>query len=162
PFRYRHEIAKKVLEKAGRFGAGLGDLDDFMQKQAGAGASATHEVASLLFDRARLLKLAGKVDYAVEMGKMARAVAADPAAIHDNARLVKRACLVDDTDRVTGLSRQLDDLTQPEDVFFTITQKTASKLREEHFTTTSGNIYKLTDLDVLKLADVRDMMGDDF
>lgn len=162
PYRYRHIIADKILEKAAEYGAGLGDLDEFIHKQAGQGAAASHEVASLLFDRARLLKIAGKIDYAIEVGKLAKTVAGDAESIHDNARLVKLACLIDDVDHASGLWKSVDDLAKPEDVFFNITTKAASALRDDHLSMTTGNIYKLADIDKLKLSDVRDMMGDEF
>lgn len=162
PYHDRQSIAVKLLDKAFEYGAGLGDLDDFVHKQAGHGAAASIDVAQLLFDRARLLKRAGKMDHAVEVARLAKVVAADPDTIQDNDRLVKLASLIDEVDHTTGLNNFVDDLVKPEDVFFNITEKIASKLREEHVATTSGNIYKLADIDQLKLNDVRDLMGADF
>lgn len=162
PYGLRQKMASKIINKANDHGAGLGDLDDFLQKQAGMGAAAANDVAIFLFNRARMLKRAGKIDYAIELGKMAQAVAGNPATIQDQDRLVKLASLVDDVDRETGLNRLVEDLPKPEDVFFNLTEKTASKLRAEHFATTSGNIYKLADVNNLKLDDVRSLMGQDF
>lgn len=161
PYRLRQRFAEKVLEKADKYGAGLGDLDDFLQKQAGHGAAASYEVAKLLFDRARLLKRAGKIEYAIKVGELARTVA-ESQGVKDQDQLVKLACLVDDVDRETGLSRMLLDLPAVEDVFFNLTVKKASQLRQAHLSTTSGNYYKLEDMDGLKLADVRSLMGEDF
>lgn len=161
-YRHRQKIASKIIEKANAYGAGLGDLDDFLQKQAGIGVAATHEVGQLLFDRARLLKRAGKLDYAVKMAEIAKTVISQPVSIQYSEQLVKLACLIDDMDYETGLTRLVSNLQKPEDVFFNLTEKTASKLRSEHFATTSGNIYKLADIDILKLDDVRSLMGSDF
>ncbi len=162
PFRLRQKMAMHILEKANTFGAGLGDLDDFLQKQAGMGAAAAYEVSKLIFDRARLLKKAGKLDYAIKMGEVAKTIAGKPASIQDQDALVKLAALVDDVDRETGLNRLVGDLPKPEEVFFNLTEKVASKLRTEHFATSSGNIYKLADMDPLKLPDIRAMLGSDF
>lgn len=162
PYKHRQKIATKVLCKAAEFGAGLGDLDEFLQKQGGVGTCAADDAAQFLFNRARLYKRAGKLDYAVQMGRLAKTVASRIGVLHDQDQRIKLAGLVDEADRESGLTRFVDDLQKPEDVFFAITEKTASKLREEHLTTTSGNIYKLADFDKLRLTDVRDMMGEDF
>ncbi len=162
PFKYRHIIADRILTKAAEYGADVGDLDDYLHKQAGQGAAASYDVANLLFERARLLKIAGKLDYAMEVGKIAKTVAGDASTIFDNARLVKLASMIDDIDRETGLNKTIEDLVKPEDVFFNITTKAASALRDDHLSMTTGNIYKLADIDKLKLSDVRDMMGEEF
>jgi hypothetical protein len=162
PYKYRQKMALAILDCAGRYGAGLGDLDLWLEKQAGRGAAAIEEIGQMLFDRARLLKRAGKIDYAIKMAEIAKTVAGRTQTLQDQDQLVKLACLVDDIDRETGLNRMIDDLPRPEEVFFNLTEKVASQLRTEHFATTSGNIYKMTDLDQLKLADVRDLMGRDF
>jgi hypothetical protein len=162
PYKYRQKMASSILDLAQKYGAGLGDLDLFLEKTAGRGAAASYEVGKLLFDRARLLKRAGKVDYAIKMAELAKTVAGRPESIQDQDQLVKLACLVDDADRETGLNRLIEDLPHAEEVFFNITEKVASQMRSEHFATTSGNIYKLVDVDRLKLAEVRDLMGTEF
>lgn len=161
-YKYRQKMASAILDCAHRHGAGLGDLDLFLEKTAGRGAAATEEVGQLLFNRARLLKRAGKEDFAVKMAEIARTIAVRENAIQDQDQLVKLACLVDDMDRETGLNRLVSDLPRPEEVFFSLTEKTASEMRSKHFSTMSGNIYKLAEMDNLRLADVRAMMGDDF
>lgn len=161
PYKYRQRMAEKILEKADVYGAGLGDLDDFLHKQAGHGAAAAEEIAKMLFSRAKLMKRAKKVEYGIKMAEIARSVL-DNNGVHDQDKLVKLACLVDDADRESGLNRYLLDLPAVEDIFFNITEKKASQLRSEHFATTSGNTYKLADTDKLKLAEVKALMGSDF
>jgi hypothetical protein len=162
PYKYRQKMASSILDLALEYGAGLGDLDDFLEKTAGRGAAASFEVGTLLFDRARLLKRAGKIDFAIKMAELAKTVVGRPASIQDQDQRVKLACLVDDMDRETGLYRLVSDLPRPEDVFFDLTEKVASEMRAKHFATTSGNIYQLADVEGLKLAEVRDLMGTDF
>jgi hypothetical protein len=162
PYKYRQKIAANILSCAEKYGAGLGDLDSFIEKQAGQGSAATLEVGKLLFDRARLLKRAGKIEFAIKLAEMAKTVTGRDGALNDSKELVKLACLVDDVDRETGLNRMVDDLPRPEDVFFNLTEKVASTVRSEHFSTTSGNIYKLADIEKLSLADVQDLMGTEF
>ncbi len=162
PYTYRQKMASKLLEKANEYGASFGPLEDFVQKQAGDGTASAQDVASLLFDRARLLKRANKLDYAEQMGKLALTVIKDASTIQDNEQLIKLAELVDDVDRISGLNKEIDDLPRPEDTFFEITVKQASQLTKEHFATTSGNIYKRSDIDKLKLSKVKDYLGEDF
>jgi hypothetical protein len=162
PYEHRQTMAEKVLDKAAEYGAGLGDLDGFLHKQAGHGAAAGLDVAQFLFDRARLLKRANKITFAEQVAKMASTVAHQPAVAHDSNSLIKLASLVDQVDRESGLSKIVDDLPRPEDVFFGITEKAASEMLAKHFTTTSGNIYKTADVSALKLDAVRDVMGEDF
>lgn len=160
PYAYRQKIASKILTKASDMLLSLGDLDEFLRKQAGEGHCASFEAANFLFERARLLKRAGKVDYAIKLGEVAQTVAKNSAAVYDHNNLLKLASLVDEIDRETGLNRWVEDLSKVEDVFFNITEKKASALRKEHFTTQSGNIYKLADIESkLKLSDIKDTMG---
>jgi hypothetical protein len=65
PLKFRTKIAGKVLVKADEYSANLGELEEYLQKQAGMGACASEDAARMLFDRARLLKRANKTDYAL-------------------------------------------------------------------------------------------------
>jgi hypothetical protein len=162
PYEYRQQMAAKVLEKAGKFGLSLGDKEEFIEKQAGHGVCGAKTVAEFLYQRSVLYKRAGFLDYAIKAGEMAKACLKNKAGIHDQDQLVKLACLVDQVDRDTKLKSKAVDLPAPEDVFFQLTVKTASKLREEHVALTSGNIYKTADLENAKLDAVADVMGEDF
>lgn len=158
----RQKIAEAILSKAEVFGAGLGDLDEFLHKQAGIGACAYNDAAKLVNNRAALLKKMGKHDISTKLSEIAKTINKNPTAVNNSEQLIKLAGLIDDIDRETGLNRLVNDLTRPEDVFFEITEKLATTLRNEHISTVSGNIYKLADFDGLKLNDVRDTMGSEF
>jgi hypothetical protein len=93
---------------------------------------------------------------------LAQTVAGRPESIHDQDQRVKLAHMIDDMDRETGLNRFVEDLEKPEDVFFAITEKAASQLRRDHVATITGNMYKRSDFDRLKLSEVKDLMGSDF
>lgn len=163
PYTYRQKMACKILEKADRLGASLGsELDDYLEKQAGRGACSAKHAAAFLFERARLLKWAGKLDAAIQMGRLAKAALDSKESIHDEMGRVKLAGLVDRIDRESGLLGQFADLTPPEEVLFAITEKAASALRDEYVNTLTGNVYKRADLGQLKLDDIRDFMGNQF
>jgi hypothetical protein len=162
PYTYRQEMASKVLEKAAHYGVALGDMDEFLDKQAGKGACPAQTVAEFLFERSVLYKRAGFLDYAIKAAELAKACLQHKGGVHDQDQLVKLACLVDQVDRETRLKTLATDLPAPEDVFFQLTAKAASQLRHEHVSLTSGNIYKAADLERVKLDAVADVMGEDF
>lgn len=162
PFDYRTKIATAILLKADEFGTALSAYDDFLQKQAGLGTCSAYDAATMLFQRAKLLKLANKSDYAIQVAKMARAVAQNPATVQDESTRLKIASLINEVDYECKLDRLFDDLIKPEDILFNITEKKAADFRNQHLTTTSGNIYNIDDLNSLRLSQVRDVMGDDF
>jgi hypothetical protein len=163
PLSYRQKMASRVLVKADQYGAALGgDLDNFMEQQAGRGHCSAQAAAGFLFDRARLLKVAGRLDAAIEMGKMAKAALLSKEAIHDADHRRELAAIVDRMDREQGLHEKFADLQLPEDVLFELTEKKASDLRNAHVATSTGNYYKKDDLTQLKLADIADFMGDEF
>jgi len=162
PLSYRQKMAGRILTKANEYGAALGDLDEFLEKQAGYGGCSTQQAAELLFQRARLLKTAGKLDAAIQIGQLAKTALSTKEAVHDDARRRELAVLVDRVDREYNLYNKFEQLMPPEDVLFGFTEKSASNLRNSHVSTISGNIYKRADLSNLKLDDIRDFMGDDF
>lgn len=163
PLSYRQKMAGRILAKADQYGAALGgDLDNFLQKQAGQGHCSAQAAAEFLFERARLLKIAGCLDAAIEMGKMAKAALLSKEAIHDCEHRRTLAAIVDRMDREQGLHEKFAELRLPEDVLFELTEKKASDLRNSHVATSTGNYYKRDDLAQLKLADIADFMGDEF
>jgi hypothetical protein len=162
PYAYRQQMASKVLEKAAQLGLSLGDLEEFIEKQAGVGACPAQTVAEFLYHRSLMYKRVGHLDLAIKAAEMAKSCLKNKAGVHDQDQLVKLAALIDHVDRETNLKRKVADLTAPEDVFFQLTAKTASKLREEHVSLTSGNIYKAADLENAKLDAIADVMGEDF
>lgn len=162
PYDMRQLMATRILEKAAKYGARLDDLDDFLEKQAGHGTCAAQHVAEFLFTRARLYKGAGHVDLAMQFAEMAKGSLLNKAQMHEVETLQKLACVVDQADRQTNMRAVIVDLVPPEDVFFDITAKAASALRTEHLTTTSGNIYRLNDLNAADLESLRSQFGDDF
>lgn len=162
PYDMRQGMAERILEKADASGAALGDLDDFLQKQAGRGACAAETVARFLYERAILYKRAGHADYARQVAIMAKSSLENVAQMHEPETLCKLAGLVDRVDREVHLRDLAPDLPAPEDVFFLITEKAASAMRTEHLSMNSGNIYRTEDLGRADLTQLRQQFGDRF
>jgi hypothetical protein len=93
----------------------------------------------------------------------AAALRLNPAPVHNAGNLQKLAAFVDAFDRENGIVQDYGySVPRPEDILFTITEKTAAQVKESHVPMTSGNIYKVADLQSVKLGDIRDWMGSDF
>jgi hypothetical protein len=156
----RQKIASRILVKAGEYGAGLGDLDTFLEKQAGYGVCAVTTAAEFLRTRA---KIVDNDEISAQLVKTAETIESNPAQVRDSDQLQKLASLVDQIDHEYGIVREYSDqIKRPEDVFFTVTHKAASEFAAEHVPMTSGTIYKRADLRNLNLQQVRDWMGTDF
>lgn len=160
PFSQRHVIAKKILEKAAKFGAGLGEQLEFLEKQAGRGVCDPREVVQMINNRATLVSNPG---LRTQFTKMAETVAKLPSKALQPAMLVKLAETVDQLDRNMGwVGKYAPGLDRPEDVIFKVTfTKVASELTHRVETST-GNIYHAEDFSKLALDDVRALFGDDF
>ena len=75
----------------------------------------------------------------------------------------KLAAFVDTFDRANGIVQDYGhSVARPEDVLFTVTEKTAAQVKAAHVPMTSGNIYKVADLQAVKLDSIRDWMGSEF
>lgn len=161
----RQIIAEKIFDKAGEFGADLGDYNEFIDKQAGFGDCASEDAAELVWSRVKAISKNAPAaeDTKIALAKIARSIMTHPKRIHEPGALTKIAGLIDQIDRAHGLAGLYGTvLNRPEDVLFTITKKTAAEVTEAHFSTATGNLYRKDALDSLKLTDVRDLMGVDF
>lgn len=158
----RREIAEKIMDKANQYGASLGGLDDYIEKQAGLGDCASQDAIELIMNR---LPVIGRVDKPneVQLGllKMADTIRQEPKTLHNPGTLHKIATVIDTIDKTYGVQHSAL-LPRPEDVLFKINKKLAAQIRDEHVSTTTGNIYKKSDLSRLPAKDIEDMLGHDF
>lgn len=159
-FRDRQDMARRILQKAARHGAGLGELDDFLEKAAGFGGCAAAQAAGLVRDRAKLAR-AAHPDVAAELEKMAGMILADPQRARMPDMLAKVAETIDTVDRLLHVREYSAAVPRPEDVLFAITRKTASAFSEQHLRTTAGSVYDRDDLARLRTRTVRDYLGDE-
>lgn len=161
-FHTRQNMAERILDKANQYGTSLGNLEDFVEKQAGYGDCPSASIAELLWNR---IKLIGQIDKPnetqIELAKMAKSIMDNPGAIHTPAAMQKIASIVDSVDRAYGITYSAA-VPAPEDVLFQVSRKVANKIASEHVHTISGNIYKLADFNRLDLDETRKMLGDGF
>jgi hypothetical protein len=99
-FSDRNTIGNKILEKAARYGASLGDnLTDFIEKQAGRGIPDPQELYTLLDRRSSLAKTQEHRD---GIKKLASSIQSTPHVALQPAELVKLATTVDMIDHAQG------------------------------------------------------------
>jgi hypothetical protein len=156
----RRTIAQKILVKSAEFAVNLEDRADYLEKQAGQGACSGKIAAGLLDNRAGLVN---NHNAKTQLKAAACALRANPIAAHAPEKMQKLASFVDTLDREFGIVSDYGPrVPRPEDVLFTVNEKTAAQFKEAHVPLTSGNIYKVADLKQVKLGDIRDWMGSEF
>ncbi len=161
PFSDRNTIGNKILEKAGRYGAALGDnLTDFIEKQAGRGIPDPKELYTLLDRRASLAKTQEHRD---GIQKLASSIQNTAHIALQPAELVKLATTVDMIDNAIGLTGKYTDLLpRPEDVIFKVTYTKAASDMSQLCSMQTGNIYEKDQLAKLAREDVEGLFGTDF
>ena len=160
PFHERHVIAKKVQEKAARYGADLGANETFIDRQVGLGICHPPAVVQMLQDRARLAKTAAQKD---AMTKLAQVVVTQPRAALDPSTLLKLAETIDGYDRALHLQDAYSDvIPRSEDVLFGITLREARASIGDAVALTTTRVYDRKDFQKLALQDLRDLFGKDF
>lgn len=160
PFSDRNVIGNKILEKAARYGANLGEFSDFVEKQAGRGIPDPSEVYSLLENRATLAR---KQEHREAILKLAHAVKSTPRVALQPNELVKLAATVDMIDHAIGLKGKYTEvLPRPEDVIFKITYTKAASDMSRLCALQTGNVYEKEQLSKLAREDVANLFGNDF
>lgn len=161
PFADRNVIGNRILEKAARYGAGLGDeLTDFVEKQAGRGIPDPPELYTMLERRAMLAK---KAEHREAITKLAEAVRSTPRVALQPNELVKLAATVDLVDYAIGLKGKYTEiLPRPEDVIFKVTFTKAAADHGKLCTLQTGSIYDKAQLAKLAREDVASVFGNDF
>ena len=163
PLVYRQEIAGKIMEKAAAYGAGLGELEEFIDKQAGYGTCAVSDIVNLVNTRLRLLKTAGAAEVKSVLNDVLETCKTAASLVRRRENLVKLAGIIDEVDRYLNLhTSYYSAFRRPEDVLFGVTQKIAEEFVTDNCTTITGKMYKLADLKKLPLEDIRETFGDEF
>jgi hypothetical protein len=160
PWRDRHTIATKILEKTARYGAGLGEFDSFIEKQAGRGVGSPEAIVQMLQDRARL---ATSPAHKEGIQKLAEIVESKPKFALAPAQLDKLAETVDMVDRAIRLvGNYSDQIPRPEDVIFSAPYNSIKQAADDACALTSGTIYDREDFQKVALGDVKALFGSDF
>jgi hypothetical protein len=156
-FPERSGIARRILTKAAAFGADLGDEASSLAAMAALGTCARATAAEFLNGRADLIGQA-RPDLAGELRKIASNL--KPAI--SPARLEKIASLVEQVDKATGVYRLYSPtIRRAEDALFTVTKSSAAQFLDQHIDTVTGSVFRRDDLLKIKVADLRDRLGDD-
>ena len=159
-FKDKQTVANKILEKAAQYGAGLGEYDLFIEKQAGRGVCNPKEVVAMLRGRAKLAKQA---EWSKAINNLADLVATKPQFALDPNNLTKLAETVDTVDRANRLVGKYSELIpRPEDVLFKATFKEVSASYGSACQMTTGKVYDKDDFTKLALHDLQAAFGPDF
>lgn len=160
PFRDRHTVALKIMERANHFGVGLGKYAEFIERQAGRGVPEPLEVVDMIRGRAMLTKDAGLRQHFQEM---AQTVATLPRKVLMPDMLVKLAETMDSLDRQLGIvGKYGGTLQRPEDVIFKATLTKAASEVMQHVSTTSGKMYEKEAFRRIDVGSLRDAFGTEF
>jgi hypothetical protein len=163
PLSLRREYASRVLEKAAHFGAKLTNEDE-LTRTAGHGACSATTAAEVLLNRVKVARGRGGIDDPqAELLKLARVIATKPSQVRSTGVMLKVADTLDQFDRTYHLTRHYGEgFPRPEDAFFAVTKEAMTSLVRDNVETASGSLYKLADLERLRVRDLRDAMGDEF
>jgi hypothetical protein len=162
PFRDRHTIATKILEKASSYGAAVGDHMEFLERQAGRGVCDPAEVVEQVEKRAYLTT---KPDLREAFVTMARTLRDKPRQAMHPSNLVKLAETIDTLDRqILNVGGRYADygLVRPEELVFKATFAKVAGDLQRSVATTNGKVYEKGALGKLAVADLRALFGDEF
>jgi hypothetical protein len=160
PFKDRQTVANKILEKAARYGASLGDVDTFVERLAGRGICNPAELTTVLLNRA---KLARDNEQRGAMTKLATMVRTEPRSALTPDMLGKLAETLDQFDRANGLAgKYTNAIPRPEDAIFSLTLKEATAAVGSAVALTTNRVYDRKDFKQIKLADLNDLFGQSF
>jgi hypothetical protein len=163
PYDWRRIAARKILHKAAELE--VTDLDDttseYLSKAAGFGSTMPKVAAEHIGKRMLMLPESEK-DLKEMTAKLAVAVNGMNG-IPKPEEMIKLSRIIDRLDREQGFTKYYDSgVDTPEELFFGLTEKKASALRDGHFTLTTGTLVPYAALERIPLAKVAQALGDDF
>ncbi len=162
PLRFRREISRKIIKAAHDNKVSIDpDLNEYLHKAAGFGVGSLDTIIKEI--AYRVLRLDdSKSELKVAMVKLADTLHSLDTI--DNSFATEVADTIDLIDRETGLNNYyVEGVPSPEEVCFTITEKSASECLAEHITLTTGTIVKKSDLQkITDLDKIASVMGHAF
>lgn len=158
-FKERVMMARNILAASQHFAAAVGDYDQFLNKTAGYGFCTVKTAAAAISHRAARCSDA---DWRQKLSKLAERVEQSPQLSLTPDNLMNLGEILDSADQLNtkAIHRTADSLV--EQSLFGITYKAAGELKDSVCQTTSGTTYSKTDFKQLKLAELRDLLGDEF
>lgn len=165
PFEQRRDIAERILFKVTQYGAALGNSAEYVEKQAGYGAGTASDAVACIRARVHASRRGpgAMSEKQAELLKLADILEEKPAQLRAPGIRVKLATVLDEFDREMKLTDQVREghLARIEDVLFGLTRQKMAAAIDEHTQTITGNVYRLTDIERVKLGHFRDIFGDD-
>jgi hypothetical protein len=161
-FPQQQKVAVRILDKAASQGAGLtNEVDQILSRCAGFGMCAASRTAEFVEKRAAMIKYSdGKLSQ--QLIDTAQAIRNNPEHARQPAILVKLAEQLDVLDRRFQFNKRYhQDIERPADVLFEVNEFSVKQAAADHIQMTSGSVYRISDLNHVKLADVRDYLGTD-
>jgi hypothetical protein len=161
----RRKFAGRIRDKAAAHGCNLGELTDYIDRQAGDGACSAKAAAHLLRERVAASMRGPGRNTELQDGllKLADSIEASPSQIHSPSGRIKLAAVVDAFDREVNLvPLYARGLARPEDVLFEFTGEKMASVTRDHVSTITGNVYRLADIEKVSTDQFRTYMGDDF
>lgn len=156
-FPDRCSMSSRLLSKVADLGFALPDpVFDRLLRMAGQGTCSAKTAAEYVFDRAKMLRIAGAdVGIQEKVAMLAQSLLDDGETARLPSTLRKVASLTDAVDRKYNLN-----LEPPEDVLFMLTVKSAARFRDNHVFLSSGAVYDSNDFSKLPLHMFRQAAGD--
>jgi len=161
PFDLRQIAARKILRNATEHKAQLDDtVEEYLYKAAGFGMTTPARAAEKLGMRALMMpKEAG--DMRTKMAKLTKSVLAMKEI--PLTELTKLAEIVDRVDTEFGFYQHYNEgIDTPEEIFFELTEKRASALKNEYIQLTTGTLLPVDMIHVLPIAKIAATVGADF
>ena len=159
PFDDRRTIALKILEKAARYGADLGNITTAVEKQAGLGICNPDDVATFVQQR---VHLARTNDDRENMQKFAQLIKTQKHTLRVPDTLIKMASFMDNWDRHNGLTGKYTvTIPRPEDILFSLTYKEAQAGVGSACALQTGRVYDKSSFKKIALHDVQSLFGTD-
>lgn len=165
PYAVRRDVADRLMQKAASVGSTLGDYRSFVERTAGYGACESGDVVNAIQARVAASRkgTGANTEKQDEMLKLASFLEEKPAAVMVHEVRHMLAEKLDEFDKTARLKGEIREgkLSRVEDLLFGMTRDKLASALDEHASTLTGNIYRVEDLARLKLAKVRDYLGDD-
>ena len=161
----RRAIADRILQKAAEFGVNLQEHKDFITKQAGYGACTAKTAVNVIKERVTAsCKVPGPFNkLQTEMAKLAEVFEKHPEQLHEPGIRVRLAENIENFDKAAGIySLVVQGKLEPvEDALFGITGEKVAAIQQEHTSTVTGNVYRLSDIEQIKVAALDEVLGSD-
>ncbi len=166
PFDERSAMATKILERADRFGTAISHVQETLEKMAGHGLPLVPRLRSELQKRAELASGGDEQSVFVResLKKLAGTLQSLGPTIVEPGFLDQFSRSIDQTDREMKWTKHYSTgfLSRPEEVAYGLMAADLQKVAAAACQLQTGNVYDHRDFSRLKLADVRDTMGQDF